>query len=54
MVHVYYTRISNDIAMLILDSDIPLDGNIATIALPEDADLDSLYAAGAAITVIGI
>ena len=47
-------RIENDIAMIILDTDIALDSTIATIALPDDADFDTLYAAGAAITVIGM
>lgn len=45
--------IENDIAMIILAEPLTLNANVATIALPEDADVKTLYADGAAITVIG-
>ena len=39
--------------MIILAEPLTLNANVATIALPEDVDVEALYADGAAITVIG-
>ncbi|KAL5253954.1 hypothetical protein ACHWQZ_G013647 [Mnemiopsis leidyi] len=57
IVHEDYDSVSvaNDIAMIILSEDIGLAGTdkISAITLPETADRDTLYADGAAVTVIG-
>ena len=55
IVHEEYdsTTVANDVAMIILSEPIGLGGSISAIALPETADKDTLYADGAAVTVIG-
>ncbi|XP_063681492.1 trypsin-1-like isoform X2 [Bolinopsis microptera] len=55
MVHEEYDSYSvvNDVALLVLDKPITLNDKVATIALPDPADRATLYADGAAITVIG-
>ena len=55
IVHEEYdsTTVANDIAMIILSEPIGLGDSISAIALPETADRDTLYADGAAVTVIG-
>ena len=45
--------VTNDIAMVITSQDIEYNSRVAAIALPEEADLATLYAEGAPITVIG-
>jgi len=55
MVHEEYDSFSvvNDVALLVLDKPITLSEKVATIALPDPEDRATLYADGAAITVIG-
>ena len=56
MVHEEYDSFSvvNDVALLVLDKPITLNEKVATIALPDPEDRATLYADGAAITVIGM
>jgi len=55
IVHEEYDTVTyaNDIAMLITDEDIKFNEKVQPISLPEEADMDQLYAEGAPITVIG-
>ncbi|XP_063676450.1 ovochymase-2-like isoform X2 [Bolinopsis microptera] len=55
IVHEDYNPISiaNDIALLIADEDITFNNKVQPILLPEESDVEELYAEGAPITVIG-
>ena len=55
IVHEDYDTVSiaNDIALLIADEDIIFNDKVQPISLPEEADVEALYAEGAPITVIG-
>jgi hypothetical protein len=44
---------ANDIALLVTDEEIKFNDRVQPISLPDEADIEQLYAEGAPATVIG-